>query len=148
MSTLRLKSLGATCHYPSIQEVVSVRVSVCGVHIGRCVPRSPPRICLNNASADHLQEIRGECRRQLQLQVRQMRRLQDQDAISSDSTNLVDFHLKFFLEICHEADIGHMRYGTPAAVSVSVGRVAMLRTGGSRVLFQAGAKYFLFSKAT
>jgi len=132
----------------TILEVAFVRVSVRGVHTGRHVSWGPPRTRQHNARADHLPEFSGECRRQLQLQVRQMRRLQDQDAISSDSTNLVDFHLKFFLEICHEADIGHMRYGTPAAVSVSVGRVAMLRTGGSRVLFQAGAKYFLFSKAT
>ena len=77
-----------------------------------------------------------------------MRRLQGLSAISSNSTKWVDFNLKFFLEICHEADIGHERYAAPTAVSVSVGRVAMLWIGGFRVLLQRGTKDFLFTKAT
>ena len=77
-----------------------------------------------------------------------MRRRQELLAISSNSTNWVDFHLKFFLEICHEADIGHERYAAPTAVSVSVCRVAMLWIGGFRVLFLRGTKDFLFTKAT
>ena len=87
MSILRLKSLGATCQYPSMYEVACVRVSVRAVHSGRSVPRGPPRTRPNNARADHLPEIRGECRRQLQLQVSQLHRLEDLSAISSNSTN-------------------------------------------------------------